>query len=187
MTTDSDYQNPFDDVPNWYTEPEPDEAQSNADSVPPRTGGHLDTDTVTTARAGEPSANGPMLAILGGLALLVIGAVAVFTLAGGGGETSAEALVTGSCADDLRTESSARRAAQPIECDDSKWGEITSIFEASEFSQMPVIGEGFWVNADSTCQQMAGYDGRFIALAVAETDQEWADGNRTVVCLDVTI
>lgn len=179
----------FEEAPSWYDAPTLTEEETNPDYVPAK-----------RERLGESAgmgslANGRKKGMDAGRQATLIWVFIIFFLGGGallvlvlgtvqnGVEQGPQDFVVGACADDFPTDSPALRAARLIECDG--FGEITAVVQA-EPEQMPAIGEGFWVDFEAQCEDWAIMPGRYVALAVAETEQEWADGNRTIICIDAS-
>ena len=79
MSTEGDYKNPFDEVPDWYDVPELDEYQSNPDFVPPARGGHSALGTVVSSRDTGMSA-GRMSSLIWVGIFFVLGGGAVLSL-----------------------------------------------------------------------------------------------------------
>lgn len=184
VSTEDTYTNPFDEIPDWYTEPEVEDGQLDPAAPRPPHGGP-GSGNVNPTRSTNSSSSSSSAPLLIGLGLIVLGVIAAAMFFGGGeSERNVEDLVVGACASDFDTESSALRAATSIECDDFNYGQITAVFEETP-EQMPAVGSGFWVGLEQQCEDWAVTPGRYTALAVAETDQEWADGNRTVICISL--
>ena len=188
MSTEDTHTNPFDEIPDWYTEPELEvevEASQLDPAAPRPSHGGPGSGNVNPTRSTNSSSSATSAPLFIGLGLMVLGVIAVAMFFGSSGsERNAEDLVVGACASDFDTESSALRAAKSIECDDSNYGEIIAVYEETP-EQMPMVGSGFWIGLEQQCEDWAVTPGRYTALAVAETDQEWADGNRTIICISL--